>query len=125
MKKPSTTAVGFNPFLANDTADSSEPPVPPQLPVAAEETEKSWSGKALQDSVSSQQWTAAVSGRDLEGDSYVPPSWAKSDGDESDETVGATDTDMNNVRQQPSEIINSDLRNPFSAMQQNEQGRVF
>ncbi|VDK70422.1 unnamed protein product [Litomosoides sigmodontis] len=122
---PATTEtnVGFNPFLVSDIADSSEPPIPSQWPIAGGEADKSWSGQASQDAVSSEQWTAVVPGSDLEGDSCAPPSWGKNDGDESDEADGAEDTaDMSSVQQQSSGVINSALRNPFSAMQQNAQG---
>ncbi|CAG9533570.1 unnamed protein product [Cercopithifilaria johnstoni] len=120
---PATTEtnVGFNPFLTSVTADSSAQPAPPQWPVAAEETDKQWSEKASQDTVPPQAWTSAVS--DVQSDSAAHSSWGKNGGSsESDEAVGATDTDINsNVSQQPSEMINSALRNPFSAMQQNAQ----
>lgn len=122
MKRLSTAAVGFNPFLASDTTDSS---VPQQWPVAGEETDKQWSRKTSQDAIPPQQWTPAVSRPDMEDGSAVAPSWGKNgESSESDETVGGTGADINNIPQQPSEMVNSALRNPFGAMQQNAQGKV-
>ncbi|EJD74512.1 ANTH domain-containing protein [Loa loa] len=116
------TNVGFNPFLTSD-ADSSAPAVPPQWPVVAEGTDKQWSRQTSQDAVPPQQWTPAVLRSDLEGDSTAAPSWGKNgESSESDEAVGAADTDISNdVPQQPSEMVSSALRNPFGAMQQNAQ----
>ncbi|VDK73438.1 unnamed protein product [Onchocerca ochengi] len=115
--------VGFNPFLASDTADSSAPSVLPQWPVEDEEADKQWSGKDSQNTVLPQQWTT-LSRSDLERNSVPAASWGKKkDGSsESDEAAGATDADLSsNVPQQPSEMVSSALRNPFGAMQQNAQ----
>uniref|UniRef100_A0A0N4TEJ6 PICA n=1 Tax=Brugia pahangi TaxID=6280 RepID=A0A0N4TEJ6_BRUPA len=121
-KRSSTTAVGFNPFLTNNIVDSSAPPVSRQWPVSCEETDKQWSGKTSQDAIPPQHWSSAVSRSDLEGGSATAPSWSKNgESSESDEAVGATGTDISNVPQQPSEMVNSALRNPFGAMQQNAQ----
>lgn len=121
-KRSSTTAVGFNPFLTNNIVDSSAPPVSRQWSVSCEETDKQWSGKASQDAIPPQHWSSAVSRSDLEGGSATAPSWSKNgESSESDEAVGATGTDISNVPQQPSEMVNSALRNPFGAMQQNAQ----
>ncbi|KAM3722391.1 Phosphatidylinositol-binding clathrin assembly protein [Dirofilaria immitis] len=116
------TNVGFNPFLASDTANSSAPSVPTQWPTAGEESDKQWSGKDLQDAVLSQQW-AAVSRSDLGNDSAPAASWSKNgESSESDEVVGTTRADLSSdVPQQPSEMVSSALRNPFGAMQQNAQ----
>ncbi|KAL3997222.1 ANTH domain family protein [Acanthocheilonema viteae] len=122
---PATTEinVGFNPFLASDSTDSSAPPILPQWPIAGEETDKQWSRKTSQDAVPPQQWTPTVTRSDMEGGSAAASSWGKNgDSSESDEAVGTTGTDNSgNVPQQPSEMVNSALRNPFGAMQQNAQ----
>ncbi|OZC07769.1 hypothetical protein X798_05249 [Onchocerca flexuosa] len=121
---PATTEtnVGFNPFLASDTAVSSAPSVPPQWPVEGEEADKQWSGKDSQNAVLPQQWSTH-SRSDLERNSVPAASWDKNGGSsESDEAVEATDADRSsNVLQQPSEMVSSALRNPFGAMQQNAQ----
>lgn len=125
MNQQSTATVGFNPFLTSDITDSSAPSVLPQWPVTGEKTDEQWSRKASQDAVSSQQWIPAVSRPDLESGSAVLPSWNKNDeSSESDEAIGGAGTDISsNAPQQPSEIINSALQNPFGSMQQNAHGR--
>uniref|UniRef100_A0A915Q728 Uncharacterized protein n=1 Tax=Setaria digitata TaxID=48799 RepID=A0A915Q728_9BILA len=126
MKPPSTTAVGFNPFLTGDTSDSSIPPASTQWPTTNEEQQQQqqWPGKTSEDAAPSPQWTPSVPRTNLEGALPTDTSWAKNgESSESDEPVGATATDVVScdVSQQPSEMVNSALRNPFGAMQQNAQ----
>lgn len=86
-----------------------------------EEKEKQWSGKTSQDTAPP-QWTP-VSRSDLEGGSVGAGTWGKS-AESSESGDEAPNTGIASV-QQPSETVSSALRNPFGAMQQNAQGKLF